>query len=379
MKQKVILFFLGFLLLVPISVLAFETHANDIVIVGEDQVIDSNYYAAGQDIEIYGTVNGDLFLAGQNIVVDSDNINGDIFAAGSNVVIKGDIKGSVRIAGQRGAVEGVVEKNLMFFGQSLKVEKDSTVDGHTSFWGQILNVAGKVAGNVEGGAAKMFLSGEVGKNIDLYLSDQADIELTDDAKVDGRLFYKSFDQVDINPNAYIGGGVSFDKILRQHKGKDNNVAAGMFFGILMKLFAILIAGALLLYFWPKFLPNLQAKAKKSMGKMFLVGFVSLILAPVLFFIILITVIGIPIALLFLGVWLILLYIASVLGAWLMATVLQEQMFKKSKWSAPMILTIGALLYVVIGLIPFLGWLVVGIFYCIALGTLVQATFKRRTN
>lgn len=379
MKQKVALFFLAFMLLIPLSALAFETKVNDVVIVGEDQVIDSNYYAAGQDIEIYGTVNGDLFLAGQNIVVDSDNINGDIFAAGSNITIKGDINGSVRLAGQRGMVEGKVARNLMFFGQSLKIEKDAVVVGHANFWGQLFNVAGKVEGNLEGGAEKIFLSGEVQDNVELYLADKGNIELTDQAKVGGRLLYRGFNEIGINQNAEIAGGIFFDKMMRQQKPGSGNMAGGIFFGILMKLFAILIAGALLLYFWPKFLPNMQIKANKAKGKMFLIGLVSLILAPIVVIVLFITIIGIPIALLALLVWFILLYVASVLTAWLIASFVQEKMFKKSKWSAPMILTIGALLYMIIGLIPFIGWIFVGIFYCIALGTLIHSLFQRHNT
>jgi len=379
MKQKVALFFLAFMLLIPLSALAFEGKANDIVIVGEDQVIDSNYYAAGQDIEIYGTVNGDLFLAGQNIVVDSDNINGDIFAAGSNITIKGDINGSVRLAGQRGSIEGKVARNLMFFGQSLKIEKDAVVAGHANFWGQLFNVAGKVEGNLEGGAEKIFLSGEVQDNVELYLADKGNIELTDQAKVGGRLLYRAFEEIGINQNANISGGIFFDKMIRHQKGSGPSMAGGIFFGILMKLFAILIAGALLLYFWPKFLPDMQVKAFKAKGKMFLLGLAALILAPFVIIVLLITIIGIPIALLAVLVWLILLYVASILTAWLIATFVQEKMFKKSKWSGPMILTIGALLYIIIGLIPFIGWIFVGIFYCIALGVLLQSLFKRHTS
>ncbi|MBT7553078.1 hypothetical protein HN670_01245, partial [bacterium] len=76
------------LFLLPISLLAVEAHSGDVVFLAIDQTIDHNYYAAGQNVEIYGTVNGDLFLAGQNIIIDSENINGDIFAAGSTLTIK---------------------------------------------------------------------------------------------------------------------------------------------------------------------------------------------------------------------------------------------------------------------------------------------------
>ena len=114
MKYK--LFLLLAFFVVPLSALAAEYHSGDNVLLASDQQIDSNYYAAGQNIEVYGTVNGDLFLAGDNITVDSENINGDIFAAGNTITIKGTVNGSVRTAGQQVNIMAQVRDNVMFFG-----------------------------------------------------------------------------------------------------------------------------------------------------------------------------------------------------------------------------------------------------------------------
>jgi len=79
MSKKLKILLIALVLLLPLPILALEIHNNDNVTLGTDKVIDGNYYAAGQNIEIYGTVNGDLFLAGNMITIDSENINGNIF------------------------------------------------------------------------------------------------------------------------------------------------------------------------------------------------------------------------------------------------------------------------------------------------------------
>ena len=40
------------------------------IIIPSDQIISSDYFAAGNSISLSGTVNGDAFLAGGNILFD---------------------------------------------------------------------------------------------------------------------------------------------------------------------------------------------------------------------------------------------------------------------------------------------------------------------
>src|SRR3989344_7228032 len=53
----------------------------EIVTLAKDEVIDRDFFGAGQVVEINGTVNGDVYAAGGEVTV-SGVVNGDVLVAG---------------------------------------------------------------------------------------------------------------------------------------------------------------------------------------------------------------------------------------------------------------------------------------------------------
>src|SRR5262245_39250872 len=68
------------------------------VIVPAGQVINRDYFAFGEIVEISGTVNGDVYAAGAHVAVDG-TVNGDLLAAGGTVAISGTVARDARVAG----------------------------------------------------------------------------------------------------------------------------------------------------------------------------------------------------------------------------------------------------------------------------------------
>lgn len=378
MSRKIKLLLASFLLLLPLSVLAMEVHNGDNVLLATDKVIDSNYYAAGNTIEIYGTVNGDLFLAGENITIDSENINGDVFVAGNTITIKGKINGSVRVAGQQINILGTVRDNVLSFGQNLKFDPESTVDGHLTFWGRSLSLRGQINGRVEGGMDILSLSGVVGKDVDIYINSDGkeNLKIEDEAFINGALHYKAWEEISINPNAVIKGGPFFEQMDKQIKKpwQTHNLK-----GLIFKFFGMLVVGMVLLYLWRKIFSKAYDKAYHKTVNTFFRGLLFLILVPIICLLLLITIIGIPLAgLLFLS-WLILLYLAKVVAAWLTGQFIKNRFFDKKKISDINILAIGIFVYIVLGQIPLLGMIYALIIFTIALGTFVDYFMKNKKD
>src|SRR3990170_1896724 len=82
-----------FLLLVPVSVFAQEAPSNmrsgENVSLGADEVINSDFFAGGNRVEISGTVNGDVYASGGQIIIDGV-VNGDLLVAGGTINISGE-------------------------------------------------------------------------------------------------------------------------------------------------------------------------------------------------------------------------------------------------------------------------------------------------
>src|SRR5687767_13900949 len=89
------------ILLLCVSVSSYvyaEENSIPNVYLSKGEIINHDYFAAGNTVNLSGTVNGDAYIAGGNVTVDG-TVNGDLLAAGGNVTILGKVTGNVRTAG----------------------------------------------------------------------------------------------------------------------------------------------------------------------------------------------------------------------------------------------------------------------------------------
>jgi len=377
MFRKISLFIWAFLLFLPMSAGAMEVHNGDAVILESDKVIDGNYYAAGNNLEIRGTINGDVFLVGNSIVLDSQNINGDVFAAGNNIIVKGKVNGSVRLLGQKADILGQVAKNVMFLGQDLRVDSAANIGQHLTFFGQNNSVYGQVAGRLEGAMEVLRLDGSVAKDVDVYLADTKtdSLILGNSAKVGGALYYQAFKPLNINSQASLGGGAHFNQIVKKdHKPSYQATVLKL----LIRFFAMLVVGMIGLTIWPRYFTNLYLKVKNSYWKTFLSGLLLLLVTPLACLLLAVTVIGLPVAGIIMVLWLLMLYMAKVMGAWLLGSWLKEKLFMKRQWSNLFVLALGVFVFIALGKIPVLGPLLIMIVYILAWGVIINI-FKREAK
>ncbi|MBU1202514.1 hypothetical protein KKH39_00490 [Patescibacteria group bacterium] len=365
MFKHVKLVIFSLLLALPLSALAFAGQSGEVVTLAKDKVINTNYYAAGNSIEIYGTVNGDIFVAGDTITIDSENINGDIFVAGNNISIKGKINGSIRAVGQRVDVSGEVSGNAMALGQNFRVDSNGKVLGHVTFFGQMVSIVGEI-GRLEGAMEKASISGKVINDVDVYLSGTPannPLQLSEGANVGGNLYYQSLSKLNINKD-FVVGDISFNKIVKE---KDRFLDKAGIFGMIVKFFGMIVVGMIGIYLWPRVFSDAYNRTKKHSVRTLLKGILLLVVTPLACLLIAITVIGLPLAMIIMGAWLIGLYLAQVMGAWLLGNTVKERLLKKYKWSPLGLISFGALLYILIGKIPLVGFFFIMIVYIIAWG------------
>ncbi len=366
-------------LLLPLPILAIEAYSGDNVLLSADQVIDGNYYAAGQNVEIYGKVNGDVFVAGNKIVINSEEINGSIFVAGSVIDIRGVVTGSVRTVGENVSINGKVNGNVFSVGTTVFVDTDAEVGGHLTFWGQRATIRGNIDGQVEGGMESLALSGQVGKDVDVTLCEtceQPTLEVSETAVIAGTLGYSAFKEAEIAEGATIGE-VEFNQASPKVKDKQPLWSFGKLKGWLFNLFTILVTGMILLYLWPKFFDRAYHEVRKKPIKTFFKGFLILIVTPIACIIAMVTIIGIPVGIIALVLWGIMLYLAKVISAWLVGKFVKDWFLKDKRMPALAILVIGTLVYIIIGTIPFVGFLMVLVTFLLSWGTLLKLMPKEK--
>jgi len=305
----------------------------------------------------YGSTN---FRVGKNAMVGAgETITEELVAAGANVEVAGNIKEGLKAFGANVAIPGEVQGGLTVFGANVVL-------------------SGKYHSKVKGAAANLILSGTFDDNVEVG---GAKITITPTTMIKGDLIY-STPVLEQQKGSQIMGKVTRkalrvrEREVEQWWGKGKKVIAsiGLFFWIL-SLPAFLIAGILIHYAFPKktdaIVTTISASPWKSTG----VGFVFLVVVPVGIIISLLTLVGIPTAIIAALLYAIFLYISRIyIGVWIGRKLLG--FIKKSLATSffwPFL--VGTILITLLGLIPIVGWLFRLFFLLISLGAIWRVIWR----
>ena len=329
-----------------------KSDTEELVSLPAGAVIDKDYFAYGERVEISGTVNGDVYVAGGQVLVDG-RINGDLLAAGGTVTISGSVSQDVRVAGGQIAVNGEIGRNLTVAGGNVELNESAGVKGGLVAAGGRVRLAAQVGNDARVAAGSVTVSGPV--NGDLQAA-AGDVRLTAKAAVSGDLTYWSQKTASIDPGATVGGVVT-RKTMPEFPGPRAGTLFGVLAGIvlvakLVSFVSTLILGLLFMYFLPRYTQSTVSTLRKRPWASLGVGFVALVITPVVALMLLITVLGTPLALMVTALYLTAIYLVRVFVIVWAGTVLFAWRGKKVRevWA----LVIGLLVYSVLTLIPFIG-------------------------
>jgi cytoskeletal protein CcmA (bactofilin family) len=373
MKKAILLAALSLFLVLPAATQAFEVKSNPSVYIAKDQTVDGNLYAAGQSITIDGNVNGDVICAGQTVDISGD-VAGDVICAGQVIIISGKVGGNARVAGNAIALKGEIARNTMAFGATVSLYNDATIGWDMMVGAGNLDIRGKIGGNLHGGAGATIIAGEIGKDVTLSLNSNSQeknsmLAIEKDTKINGNLTYT--DQVDANikDGAQINGEITRNEP-KSKAGKNDGKrwwAFGWGIGWVYSLLASLIVGFVLIGLWKnqviKMTDNMLAKIKPSISW----GFAIIFLTPIAIVLIMITIVGIPLALLILGSWLGAIFISKILIGIMIGRSLMEKFWTRKKDSLPLAVIFGLLTTNIIFSIPIIGWIIALIGICWGIG------------
>ena len=358
-------------LVLPQPVSAYEIVAENSIIVPQNKVVDGNLYAAGNNISIDGNINGDVVCAGQNIVINGD-VAGSVLCAGQSIFVNGNIDGSVRVLGNSINIESNISRNLMTFGSSVILGESSQVGWDMLVGAAFADIKGLVGKNLHGGAAKVNITGKVNGNVDLVLSSKlknetkgfkfnkqstadSNLVIGEAAVIGGQLKYESNGDLKMMPGAQISGKINRIKPDAKKSHTSSSRAWGIITHIFYSILSTLLIGYVIIRLWApqvKKITDLMLKTPSAhIGR----GIVILLLTPIVALLLLITIIGIPLAFLLVVVWLIVMCLAKLLVAIIVGKKILEKHWIKNKTSLLWALVIGILCTKLIFAIPLIGW------------------------
>lgn len=349
---------------------ALNARSNTVISIGKDEVIDTTLYAKGSNVTIAGTVKGDVFCAGQNIDI-SGTVDGDVFCAGQTVHVSGKINGGLRLAGQNVELSGAnVAGSLTTLSQTVTIDSATTIGRDASSFAQDARVDGTIKRDLVAYAQNANVGAKVGRNTDL--AGRA-VALKGTARLSGNLIYRSDNEAQIDTGSAITGTTEHKAPLavgkKEHKDQQGAQVAGSFYWFL----ALLLIGVVLWLIAPRWFEVSTAVITGRPWASVGAGLVGFVAAPIIFVALCVTVIGIPLALIIGGLWLITLLVSFVfIGNALGDIIVRKAKWRVGRWLPLVRLGSGLLALGVLSLVPFIGGLMMFIALLWGAGAIVLA-------
>lgn len=344
------------LLLDPVAIVVGESKdETKISTLPAGEVVNKDYFATGDVVEVSGTVNGDVYAFGGQVLVDG-KVNGDLITAGGTVTISGDISQDLRAGGGQITISGQIGRNVTIGGGSVEFTDDADVRGSVLAGAGNITLAAPVGSNIKIGAGNLTISNKVNGDVEAGVGS---LRLTSKAQIKGDITYWSDRNASIDENAFVSGKVVKKAAPVAPKPPIREIFGGFaafnIFTALVGFVSTFILGLILIKITPNFTKTatstLGTKIWASLG----IGLLALILTPIVFIILLVTVVGFPLGLMLIPVYLISIYVARIFVIYWVGNMIFDRTGRKlhEVWA----LVLGLVIYYILTLVPVVGSIV----------------------
>lgn len=328
-----------------------------------------NLYAAGPGIDISENVPNDIVAAGGQLTV-TGSAGGGILAAGGEIMMSGRVNGDARMAGGNITIAGDIGGEAVIGAGKLHLLRNARIGSELMAAAGELILDGTINGRARAAGGRVRINGTINGDTDIKAGE---IVIGERAVINGDLRYESPREAVIEQGAVIKGEKKFtQKEVTPTGEKIAQTAVALW---LLKVIAVMAAALAIYYLLREQTLTVTALALDRFGSELVRGFIVLIVIPALILLLFITMIGWLLGLLGLFFYIAFVILSSVLGALVFTRWSSGYVFrKKPSFSWPAIL-LGVLIYQVIGLIPFIGWIFKFVFFLSSLGALSHMTYN----
>jgi hypothetical protein len=338
----------------------------------------SFYTLAGEVVEIKNEVNGDIYVAANQIVLQGV-VNGDILAVGEEILIEGKIRGNLRAVAGKIILSGEVTKNVTVMAGVVETLPGSIIGGGVISISEKVGLHDFVGGQVKILAEDVSLENYIGSDVEiwsknLYIASGA--ELSD-------LTYYSENTANIDPEASISGRLLKGRNTFFNKDPDFSGFRNLFdrytsgAGVVFHIFSFLWAlvwGLVILRFFPKTLDIMTSTLDKKPLKSLFFGLLLLFILPVLIIILVVSLVGIPLAVFLLFIFALVLYLAKIhVSFWLGKKIIKDA---NKTYTA---LILGLFIYYVLIYLQSIGWLIAFMVLLLGTGSFVIGAYTQYKN
>lgn len=327
--------------------------------VRQREAVEGDLFGVGGNFDLAAAVRGDAVLGGGDVRV-RDRVAQDLYAGGGNV-----------------RIEAAVGRNARLAGGNVEVAPEGSIGGNLTVGGGTIEIRGPVAGYVQAAGGEVLIDAAVGGDVRVA---SGELTLGPNARISGKLVHRGPEKVRRDPAAEVAGGVERGSPIRvesHRRAREHHSSGGWMWSLGLVALAAFIAGA-----FPAGSRRMGEQARGDPGMTFLLGFIALVCVPVAAVVLVVTIIGIPLALAVLLLYLLMLIVGYaavgvVIGDAALAR-LRSQDAARVGWRMGAA-ALAMLALAILSRIPFVGVLVAFAALLAGVGAIVVAVRSRTTT
>jgi hypothetical protein len=339
----------------------------------------SDYFGAGGMLNVTEPIEGDAFMAGGQVAIASE-VDGDLVVAGGELSLGGAVGDDLYAAGGDVQLDAIVSGNARIAGGDVTVGPATVVAGALSLTGARVEFDGNTHEYLQASGGSVRINGEVHGDAEVRAEE---FEIGPETHIGGRLIYSGPAEPVVPEGAVIAGGLEFrQKSVHHffHEASEPARRSGGVLGSTLWFLGVFVAAALFRIVFPAFSQGaasvVGSKPLQSLG----LGLAILACIPFVTVVLLITVIGIPLALLLIPIYVLVMFLGWATAALFVAQRGTEVLRPGKSVSLAMqlfalLLALGALWLV--RQIPFVGGLIALIALLAGIGALVWRAWNGR--
>lgn len=357
------------------------------------------------DVTLTGRVGGDVDGFAADVTIDADiggdinmamadfrqrgRVGGDINVGAADISIAGDVLGEANLGAANINVSGRIQGDLNAGAAAVLLEQSSLVGGDAELGGREVIVRGQIMGETTITGREVRISGEIVGPLEI---EARDVHFEPGARIVGPVAIRSENEPVVAEGVVMPEAITIETITWRDRefgdygGPDFNFQVGPPAWAFASVFAFsaFVLGMLAALVAPRSVGAIAAAFRRrpvSSGFLGLVVFaVSPILLVTLFVLLLITIIGIPLAFILLFAYPVILFLGFAFGG----MAIGDLIFNRKGGQAGLGLrTLSFFVAIVaiaaLGAVPVLGWVLGPIVLCIGLGAWSIAIFSRAGN
>lgn len=370
---------LGLILTLLLAVLmtspvrAVEIKSGDTLTVAEGNTVGP-LFLSGNYVTVNADVDGDVFVAGQSVAING-KVNGDVIAVAQSITVKGIVNGDVRGAANQIDIQGQILGSLTAAANNVEVREQAVVSRDVLAFGNSIGTAGRIDGQLMGSAAEIRINGPVNGTVTIW--NVQTLSVGPAAVVRGSISYGSPNQASISPQAQING-VSWRQTVADVPEKKTSTGFS-WLNALGWIAAGLLLWAICYWVSPRLLPNMGETVLKSPGSTLGWGFLALLLTPLAGLLLAVTIIGIPLAIIILFLYVFILFASKILAGDVIGRYLAQYFGWENRMPFFFSFMIAFLVLILLSKLPVVGFLISLAASCLALGMVVMHFYNERSR